>query len=951
MASVGGSLRGPPSTVAASENRAREGLGVRRYEVLHALQVLWCVHVAKLGRFRHTAPTPLVNRHDVSAVQERTHRPFTSGQLLITRRQGSGAVAGAQLLGPPVDHRDHAGVAGPGGEQIQERRRDQGHVAGHHEGRSVVAHAPQRRPAGGYRCEGPVARHPLHHRGQSGMRGAYLDRRVGDGREPLRNELTAGLTAHPKGRLVASHPPARPAGEQQAGNARHGCQVRAATAPNASSEPGGHALALRSIGTAANLFGPRPRRSTEARAGLHCVQGGKRGEVVPADADPDLEAEQAYVDRAYGFLAGMRRRAEALVGDSEDPDLEAALARRVALLTDGGRALCFGRTDDRGGQTWRIGRRHVEDERGDPVVIEWRAPVALPFYRASLAEPMDLERRRQFVADRDRLLSIADDVFGPRTKADQGPVVRGRDALLAEMDRTRAGEMLDIVATIQAEQDEVIRAPLEGVLAVQGGPGTGKTAIGLHRAAYLLYAHPPLSRSGVLVIGPNRTFLRYIAQVLPSLGEEAVTQTTLVDLVPPVRVRGTESVDAQRVKGDGRMAEVLARALHKRRVPLESHLEMRTGRHRLVLEPDRAWEAVEVVAARRLPYQTGRNALRERLLRLVHEGHARRIGRLGAVEPSVVAAGVRGDPAFRAALDRLWPAVSPVALVRELICRPEALSAAAGGILDEGEQAALVRRPAATSGREPWTEADAALVDEARALLSGPPRSYGHVVVDEAQDLSPMQLRMLARRCPAGSLTVLGDLAQGTGSWAHDSWGEVVRQLPVPKGWRERELRLGYRTPAQVLDLASRLLRSAAPGLRPTESIRPGRSRPVVRRVEQDALAASSAAEAGKLCTGGRSVGVIVPASWRRRVSSALDAEGVDHGEAARDGLRYAVTVLGATEARGLEFDSVVLVEPAAVASESPRGLRLLYVAMTRPVHHLSVVHFEPLPDPLTAAT
>jgi DNA helicase IV len=262
---------------------------------------------------------------------------------------------------------------------------------------------------------------------------------------------------------------------------------------------------------------------------------------MAAGAEVDeLDAEQHHIELAYQHLDRMKRRAERLLANApSDPDLEATLKRRIFQLTDNGRPLCFGRIDTSEGEAWHIGRRHIEDADSEPVVIEWRAPVAVPFYRATIDEPLGLEMRRQFVLDGRTILQMADDLFGPdaAARATDGPQVRGRDALLAELDRARTGQMLDIVATIQAEQDVVIRAPLEGLLCVQGGPGTGKTAIGLHRAAYLLYGNDALARAGVLVLGPNRTFLRYIAQVLPSPAEEAVVQTTLVDLGPDAPIR------------------------------------------------------------------------------------------------------------------------------------------------------------------------------------------------------------------------------------------------------------------------------------------------------------------------------------------------------------------------------------------------------------------------------
>ena len=671
------------------------------------------------------------------------------------------------------------------------------------------------------------------------------------------------------------------------------------------------------------------------------------------NSEQSLDSEQSRVDRAYDCLAAMRARATVLRDDTDPttfPELFAALDYRVSLLADNGRALCFGRIDEVDGLVWYIGRRHVEDDLAEPVVVEWRAPVAAPYYQATLTEPRGLSRRRQFVADGSTLLSMADDWFvGDGASEGADPRVRGRDALLAELDRRRTGEMLDIVSTIQVEQDAIIRAPLPGIIAVQGGPGTGKTAVGLHRAAFLLYGNDALARSGVLVLGPNRTFLKYIAAVLPSLGEEAVVQTTLADLVPEVRVRGKDNATGERVKGDARMAAVLARALEERRQPLTEDLDFWVGAVHLDLPTTRANELAELVAGRRLPFSAGRDTLREQLVRAIYDRYIERTGRLAAPEFATVARSLRSHKSFQAAVDRMWPSISPVSLVRELLTNRAALERAAGSILSPDEQAAVHRKATRKLDQEAWTEADGPLVDEAKELLVGQSRTYGHIVVDEGQDLSPMQLRMLGRRCPAGSMTLLGDLAQGIGVWAHDDWADVLAHLPAPDGARLELLSLGYRAPAQVLDLASRLLPIAAPQVGPTESIRPGRTEPLILRVigeSDDELGAAAAAEAARLAGAGWSAALIAPTALVDVVARALDQLTVDWAPATEAGLDHRIVLLPAPAAKGLEFDAVVVVEPATVADDAPRGLRLLYVAMTRPTQHLSLVHRLPLPIP-----
>jgi DNA helicase IV len=640
----------------------------------------------------------------------------------------------------------------------------------------------------------------------------------------------------------------------------------------------------------------------------------------------------------------MRSRARFYGSRAVDLDEKAHWARRVAALDAAGRSLCFGRIDTEEGERWYIGRRHIEDVGGEPAVLEWRVPVAVPFYRASVAEPLGLVRRRQFVADGHTLLSMADDTFGSGAEATQ---VRGRDALLAELERSRAGEMLDIVATIQTEQDEVIRASQAGVMAVQGGPGSGKTAVGLHRAAFLLYGNDALARAGVLVVGPNRTFLRYIGLVLPSLGEEAVRQVTLPDLVSGVRVRGTDAVEAERVKGDARMAEVLRRALHALSRDLTEPATVEFGLSRFTVDPAAAAEVARDLRQREAPYNARRVAAREQLMRPIFEAYQRRVGLADAADYGTFAAAVRNDKGFKAALDRVWPAVSGPALVRDVLSNRRLLARAAEGVLSAEKQAAIHRRKSPKVADEQWTPADLALIDEVEFLLEGRRRTYGHVVVDEAQDLSPMQLRMLARRNPGGSMTVLGDLAQGSGVWAHDRWEEVIAHLATPDGWRVEELRLGYRAPGKVLDLASRLLAEAAPDIRPTESIRPGRFEPRFISCESTGLVAAVVGEAAALADHFGSVAVIAPSSVYADVARGLAASGVDAVEADRAGLEHRVTLVPALAARGLEFDAVVVVEPADVVADAPRGLRLLYICLTRPTQHLSVVHSAPLPAAL----
>ena len=662
--------------------------------------------------------------------------------------------------------------------------------------------------------------------------------------------------------------------------------------------------------------------------------------------DPELRAEQDYLDRAHRSLSAMRARAEGLLHDlrgagQPDLDYQAALVHRVAVLGESARPLLFGRIDEAAGPSWHIGRRHVEDDLGDPVVVDWRAPVSMPFYRARVEEALGLQRRRQVMVDRRRVVAVADDLFGQVPGELSGTRLRGGDALLAELERARTGEMLDIVATIQAEQDEIIRAPLAQRLSVQGGPGTGKTAVGLHRAAFLLYNHPALARDGVLVLGPSRAFLRYIAQVLPSLGEEAVVQSTVSDLAPRRAVRAQDALEVRRLKGDPRMAALLAAALQHRRSPALEDVVVRARSARCVMRAEEVNDLCASITARPAPYKAGRLALRSRVIGLARQ-KLRVAGRLEADEPWFDRELPSSD-SFKDLLDHLWPSVSPAALVSELFTSSERLEMAARGVLSESEWRSLLRAKGKGMGAQGWTADDLPLLDEAEFLINGRTRTYGHVVVDEAQDLSPMQFRMVARRAPTGSLTVLGDLAQATGAWSYDSWDEIGAHLPTAAPARHDELTLGYRAPGQILELASKLLSVAAPTVQPTRSIRQGRREPRLIAVEVAHLLAESVREATSLADEGLLVGLVVSAEHLGPMTALVRKRG-DVGLLERDGMTRAVTVVDAVAAKGLEFDAVVVVEPAAIAGNDARGLRLLYVAMTRPIQHLSIVHAEPLP-------
>jgi DNA helicase IV len=669
---------------------------------------------------------------------------------------------------------------------------------------------------------------------------------------------------------------------------------------------------------------------------------------------PDLAAEQAYLDRAYEHLARMRARtrAAASIAQSAAQAVDSAIAqahleRRLRSLDTEVDGLSFGRLDAETGDTWYVGRRHVEDERGDPVVVDWRAPISTPFYRATAADPMELARRRRFVMTRRHVDDLFDEVFDDPDSVDAAHHGGIPDPLLAELERSRTGEMRDIVATIAAEQDVVIRAELDTCLVVQGGPGTGKTAVGLHRAAFLLFEHRDvLEREGVLVVGPNPLFLRYIAQVLPSLGEAATRQTTIERLVGG-RVRAVDSHEAARLKGNARLAEVILRGARQHLRPPVEDVSIGTPWGRLRLPAGEVRAAVEEIVDRGTAFSVGRTALRTRLRRMAWLAHQAARGD-AAAPADVFEAAMRSSAELNGAVARIWPSLSAGVLVKRLLSNRRALAAAAAGLLDAEEQALLVRRGAGRLGDEPWTVAELVLVDEAESVLNGVSRTYGHVVVDEAQDLSAMELRAVARRCPGRSMTILGDLAQATAPAAQATWEAAVEHLGSPPTASIEELELGYRVPRSILDVANRLLPTVAPGVRPSRSVRADGAPPERIAVAPEDLVQRVAALVREQATAWGSVGVVVPGEERiAAVEAALTAAGVAFGDGRRGAMGDVVTVLEPPAAKGLEFDAVVVVEPAVFLQDGPLGGRLLYIALTRAVQRLTIVHTAALPATL----
>jgi DNA helicase IV len=694
---------------------------------------------------------------------------------------------------------------------------------------------------------------------------------------------------------------------------------------------------------------------------------------------PDLSQEQAYVDRAYECLERTRQDAwklrnltEAGLGGTfqaryEREVFDEALVSRLTQLDLGQAALVFGRIDratEEGGdgldgpgvESYHIGRLAVADEEREPVVIDWRAPVAEPFYRATGRDPMGLARRRHFATKGRQIIAIEDELFGEGHLGVTGEGgLSGYSTLLAALETRRTGQLGDVVGTIQAQQDQVIRSAQPGVLVVQGGPGTGKTVVALHRAAYLLYTYRfPLEDQGVLVVGPNRVFLRYIDQVLPSLGEAGVELVVLADLVPDVELGATDSRQAARVKGDARMARVLAKAVHDRERPLREDLVVPYGVTTLRLTVAESDRMVKAARRRFRRHNAGRRYVEtEVFTALAASSHLE-------TTPDQVRERTRHLDEVREVFERMWPVLTPAELLHDLFGSRALLRLAASKWLADDEWMALHRTRHTNGQAVQWSEADLALLDEARELLGpranrasngseGEIRTYGHIVVDEVQDLTPMQLRMVARRSLNGSMTVVGDIAQATGPFAPDDWSEVLAHLPDRRPARVVELTIGYRIPGQIMAMANRILRVAAPHIAPPEAVREGDAPPEVRRVAAEDLGEGVVAAVRGLLDelGDAGIAIVAPASTVDIIVAALERERVPFGLASRSGLTADVTVVPVELAKGLELDGVVLVEPAKVVAEERQGLRALYVALTRSTRRLAIVHSEPLPEAL----
>jgi DNA helicase IV len=635
-----------------------------------------------------------------------------------------------------------------------------------------------------------------------------------------------------------------------------------------------------------------------------------------ADERGRLAFARASRDRMIGRL--QRVDPQSAADEFTAEYVEVTVEEALEDLRSPGAGDFFGRIDTVDGrrpERWYIGRRHIEDDHHDPVVVDWRAPIAAPFYRATAADPLGVHLRRRFTMDDGEITAYLDEHLDDPDAADVAGGIP--DPVLAEIGAERTGAMREIVATIQAEQDLVIRAPIDQVLVVQGGPGTGKTAVALHRAAYLLFEHRRrLARDGVLVIGPNRAFLDYIGNVLPSLGERSVRQTTVLDLcVPKVEITGIDDPATARAKGDAAMLQELELAAMLGVKPASDDVVVPLGLRRLVFTATEIGEWLDRAMDGIVPF----NQRRLRLRSIAQQELRRRTGDDVWTEAGPL----------RKALDTAWPTQQPVRLVDRMLAGPRGT-------------------------RRRWTAADQLLVDEANSILNGPPLVYGHVVVDEAQDHSAVALRVIGRRSPAASMTLVGDVAQSTTPAGQERWADVFAYLATgaaaigdraesfarskTRSAHIAELTIGYRVPEPILSVANRLLPLTGVEASASRSVRVAGHDPAWTHTSAAALPASVAEVAARLKHRHRLTGVVAQLDRHTAITDALAAAGlhaVDHLHQLHPG---EVPLFGPEQVKGLEFDGVVVVEPDEILGATPRGARLLYVAMTRAVQELAFV-------------
>jgi DNA helicase IV len=656
-------------------------------------------------------------------------------------------------------------------------------------------------------------------------------------------------------------------------------------------------------------------------------------------ADPQLAEEQEHLDRTFAAydalldaLSVSRRNRQ---GDEFTEEvLERMRLERLRAYTGASGPLYFGRIDRPGEGPLYVGRHAVADEGNRLLAINWRAPAAEPFYAATPADPRGVSRRRRLDIEDRVVLGFVDEQL-------QTGEEHLTEAIVDDITRQRVGEMRQIISTITPEQYGLISLPPDGTLVVQGGPGTGKTAVGLHRAAWLLYADPQLAREGVLVVGPNRVFIAYISQVLPSLGEQSVDQRPIDALVSRRRWDGEDSDERATLLGSGRMAAALSRLLWDKVGPPAAPARIEVARVAVELEPDDVAEVIEE-ARTRLTYDAGRARFRDRLADRVATEVMRRSASAGQADPEAVLSAVRQTREYQKLASSSWPRTTPEALVAQLFKNRRRLTAVTGELLAPEEVDLLLATPPA---KGTTTHGEFALLDEARALIDPELRRFGHVVVDEAQNLTPMELRMATRRARGQSLTILGDLAQRTAEAGVHAWDSVLAEAGVTRH-SVRELEISYRVPDEFLTLAAPLVPS---GSAVPRGVRSAPWPPLAVATGEPRLGDTTAEHAAELAREVGSVGVIAPTHLMAAMREALQPLGF--ADATVGPLGPAINLLDPHVAKGLEFDAALVVEPAAIYDERPDGgPGGLYTALTRSTRALVIVHARDLPAALAGA-
>lgn len=651
----------------------------------------------------------------------------------------------------------------------------------------------------------------------------------------------------------------------------------------------------------------------------------------------ELQREQTYFDLAWEAREQSRNTLMGVGAAAGGPNKTAAAVQRAGQaraeqLGAPDEPVAFGRLD-RDDEHLYIGLHAITNDERDVLVVNWQAPAAESFYKSTVQDPLGVSLKRTYTTKHNTITDFSDVVYRQLAAAVEELTAEESwgidDAVLRDLETRRTGEMRDIVQTIHASQFDLIRSPLDQLQIIQGGPGTGKTAIALHRISWLLYNYRDnLAPADCLVIGPNPTFTRYIKAVLPGLGDRDVVYRDLRALGPQQSTGPEEHHEVARLKGEGRMATLLARSLRQRvRFPANTDtLVVGVGPS----APTFSREEIEEQIPRLLnmSYNAGRAGLRTYLQT---QSRARSRGSLGI--PATV---------IDNALERVWPPLTPQAALRDLLASRDRLLTAADAQDVEftvTEIRGLVRAPQERLANEPWTDADIPLLDELNELINGAPEKYDHIVVDEAQDLSAMQLRSIRRRSRRGSMTVVGDIAQSTGAWARDDWTDVEDALQIEAPCITHELSLGYRVPRQVFEFAARLLPSAAPSVTPPRVVRDGPADPELLEVETDQLAKCAATAAQDHAGKGRFVGVICPETLRKAVIMELARDHVNFANVREGELGKSINVASPEEAKGLEFDAVIVVQPEDIVAEDDQGQRMLYVALTRTTQYLTVVH------------